>query len=198
MSFQTEQLINGGASFKTGALGQCQICQCRAELGAYEDGRSICEECFEAMSAGKQRNIDAGKCIPLPGFSAVGFEKETEAAKLQVGLQVGWDSISAGERLRYIEVIREKATTEVIKQVISALVSEGTLTHDFHKIIQNERWFSVLDLRKIALRVSPNFEKSPRGPDKKVRAKRRKTWTQLPIQTPQTQQHLQRMAEVAE
>lgn len=187
--FQTEQPANGGTAFKTGPLGVCQICQCRSELGQYEDGRQICEECYQAMSLGKDRNIAAGKVLPPAEGGA--FPAPTVYESRTTLPSPVWDSMEVSERSRYIEVIKEKATPEVIKQVITALVSEGTLTHDFHKIIQNERWFSVLDLRKIALKVSPNFEKPPRGPDKKVRAKRRSKWTQLPTQTQQTQQHPQ-------
>ena len=148
----------------SGPIGICQVCRNRHELGHF-DGRSVCEECYKVMEEGYKRNVASGK-VKLPEEDESGLEipKIPQSSSSQA-----WNSVDADEKSRYLEVIKG-ASEETILEVIDNLVSEKILVHDFHKIIQNERWFSIVDLRRIALKVNPLLD---RPEDKKVRVNRK-------------------------
>ena len=159
MGFATEQASGSKAGgFVSGPIGQCDICRNRHELGGF-DGRMICEECFKCMQAGleKKRAAIQGDAPPPPCQAP------------QVAIQT-WNAVEGDEKARYLDIIRG-ASPQIVSEVIDNLVQERVLEHDFHKIIQNERWFSIVDLRRIALRVNPEFDSPPPATREEVTVK---------------------------
>ena len=149
-----ESAVNGGGAFKAGPIGNCQVCFNRKELGHYPDGRAVCEECWEALEFGRRRNIESGKIQVPADLDLESPAPVTPSIETQVPLSA-WTSTDADERSRYLRII-QSAKREVIEGVIGKLVHSGVLHLDFHKIIQNERWFSIIDLRRIAEQVDPD------------------------------------------
>ena len=73
-------------------------------------------------------------------------------------------AVKEDEKRRYLDLILGSATDELIDEIVSEIVEKKILHYDFSRIIENERWFSIMDLRRIALKVSPDFEKPSKKP----------------------------------
>lgn len=138
-------------------LGPCDICRNRAELAPYSDGRQICGDCMEAMLAGEARR---GLTQPEP-------------APLD-------PPPPSSEREAYLATIN-KATPVQINKIVRRLVRERVFHVEFDQIVRNERWFSLMDLRRIALEVDSRL-KSCSHPTDKVRKRRSKPCQSQPPQ----------------
>jgi hypothetical protein len=136
-----------GSKMTTGPIGICQICQNKAELhGIPNDERNMCEECAEVMLAGRNKKQEMVQATPRPVFQSV----------QQVPM--------SDEKALYLYTIRSKIKTEQIGAAIEELIDKKVFEYDFMRIIENERWFSLMDLRRLALKVDPFFERAIEEP----------------------------------
>ena len=69
------------------------------------------------------------------------------------------------EKSKYLDVIRNNATPAFVDKAVREIVKKGILHYDFARIIENDRWFSVMDLRAMALLADPDFEQQKLKPE---------------------------------
>ena len=130
-------------------IDSCQICRQRAELMLYKpDGRMVCGECRMVMDAGAVLHVGENQ-TGQPEFYG-----RSVVSNLQPGM-----TEEEMERQKYIGVIASKANDAWITRLIKEVISKRILKYDWQRVIANPRWFSVLDLRRFALDLDPNFEK---------------------------------------
>ena len=130
------QAIFKASKKETGGIGPCEICKNRAELCRIpDDARSMCGDCADAMLHG--------------------MNKKEQAAKQKQVVQTSSVVPPSEERASYMETITQNITDDQKKDVISALVEKGVFFYDFDQVIANERWMTVLDLRKLAATMKP-------------------------------------------
>ena len=156
-------------------ISECQICRNRAELAPYRDGRMICGDCKDAMLAGEAR-----RGIP-----------PAEVQPDYVPENVQSPPPPAGERESYLRTLR-RATPEIIDRIIRRLVRERVFHVEFDHVVRNERWFSLMDLRKISLEVEASLKLKRNLSDNSKHRRRSKCLSQPPrrlIRTPHRQSH---------
>lgn len=152
-------------------IGHCPACGQRAEIINSRFGR-ICDSCaqreeqLEAQHQGGNTRSSSGLVV----------HRQPTAAP-----------VSVDERTKYLEVIRG-ASKPMVDRIVARLVRERVFHVEFDRIIENERWFSLMDLRRIALMVDPKFE-SPAEPKQRRQTCPPKNRRQE--QPPQSQQHPQ-------
>lgn len=123
-------------------LGTCDVCRNRAELTEFKsDGRRLCGDCTLVMNSG--------------AF----VKKGEQRPKVQERVAEEFSSDDL-ERETYLEIIKNKANDEWVNKLIKEIISKKILKYDWFRVIQQHRWFSVLDLRRFALDLDPKFEAS--------------------------------------
>lgn len=123
-------------------LGTCDVCRNRAELTEFKsDGRKLCGDCTLVMNSGS--------------FVKKGEKKHQAQERFAEEM----DSNDL-ERDTYLEIIKSKATEKWVKNLIKEIIAKKILQYDWFRVIQQSRWFSVLDLRRFALDLDPEFEAS--------------------------------------
>lgn len=158
-----------GGGVITGAIGTCAQCRNKAEVAHYPydpvdnpqpNPDEICESCYKANVELEHKITDAG------GNRPESHNKPADVPAGQAGPGPGVSSIMtpsvdafAAERARYLEVIFAKSNDEFVDKFIDEVVKKSVLKFDWKEIMKSVRWFSVLDLRKFALELDPNFEK---------------------------------------
>lgn len=137
-----------GIFSNTGSIATCAQCLNKAEVRVYPNDNPdpICEDCYQdnqklehkiATKAEETRSLNT----PLP--------EAKETALFQ----------SSSEREKYIDVICRMASDEWVKKFTKDI--KRVLVNDWQTIIRNERWFSLLELRRYALQLSPDMDKPP-------------------------------------
>ena len=154
----------GTGKKEVGVIGFCMICRNKAELHkVLGDSRDMCGDCAEAITYGMKRR----KVGP--------YSEEIVGAKAKV---VPTQAVSPNgeqptdEKSNYLKIIRDGVSPDMIDTIIQEILVKKILHFDFNRIIENDRWFSVLDLRRMALQVDPDFEKPkpiPPEPEKEYR-----------------------------
>ena len=139
--------VGTGEGPRIGAIGICAQCRNKAEVSLYpnDNPEPICESCYRDNQ--KLEKVISDK------REASGIRDVRPIAERQPQNVTG-----DPERDRYIEVITEGAKDEWVTSFIREVVTKNVLKYDWKYIIRNERWFSVLDLRRFALEVNPGFE----------------------------------------
>lgn len=122
----------------------CQICHQRAELMLY-DSREICGECMIVMNAGGVRKEGES---PLKA-------KPEHILPERVGPVDTYEDL---ERSTYLRIIQAKHTKRWVVKFIAEVVAKKILKFDWFTVIENKRWFSVLDLRRFAIELDPGLE----------------------------------------
>lgn len=126
-------------------LGECQVCRNRAEVQSIPDGRKVCGDCLKVLS-GKLKKIHQEQRPPQ-----VQEEQVTD------------------ERTGYLNFILENADQEWVKNFIIETVAGKILLYDWQNVIANERWFSVLDLKRFSCEIRESIEQvRPEPPVKQV------------------------------
>lgn len=123
-------------------IGRCNQCGNQSELKIYpnDNPQAICENCH-------RDNLKLeGKILEK---KAVVNVVEVSSNNHQV----------SDERSRYINIIVSKASDQWLDSFIKEVVVKKVLIYDWKTIIQNERWFSILDLRRFALDIDPDMDK---------------------------------------
>jgi hypothetical protein len=146
-----------GSEPMVGAIGRCAQCGNNSEIRVYpnDNPQPICESCYLGNQQLEQK-----------------ITEKKESASIQTALENSrtgllQSSIGSDERELYIRTISNKASDEWLKHFINEVVTKQVLIYDWKTIIRNERWFSLLDLRRFALEVDPNLDKPE--PPKSVR-----------------------------
>lgn len=155
MPTAAEQAVFGQAKKESGPIGFCQVCRNKAELQAIPgDSRSMCGDCAVTLTSGMKRRKVGPYSEELLGPKPI-----APVASWQYQPGVVMPLVNGNdEKRKYLEVIRQ-AEPGFIDKTINEIVSKKILHFDFNRIIENDRWFSVLDLRRMALDVDPDFEK---------------------------------------
>ncbi len=137
----------------TSSIGFCSQCRNKAEISVYpgDNPDPICGDCYQENLKLEQAIADQGK---QPQPTQNGAAQPAPVAQLP-------------ERERYIKTICEKADDAWVGQFIEEVIVKNVLRYDWQTIIQNERWFSVLDLRRFALGLDPDVDK-PKVKEKKI------------------------------
>lgn len=140
---------------KTGRIGICAQCHNKAETKVYPgfNPDPVCENCQKENVALENKIDGQGKPSAIPGKDSTG-----NGAGPGAGLP-SRAPIDDPERAAYLRVIEEKADAEWLKKFIEEVLVKNVLQYDWKTIIRSERWFSVLDLRRYALDLDPDFEK---------------------------------------
>lgn len=130
-------------------IDNCQVCKNRSELKTFEpDGRQVCGECLEALIFGNARKRAE---IAEPEQQVIyGVGNKT---RLTVAPQT-----RDPERQEYLDVILRKADPSWVQKFIKEVVAKKILRYDWQTVIGQERWFSLLDLRRMAIELEPNIE----------------------------------------
>lgn len=123
-------------------IGTCAQCMNKAEVHVYpnDNPQAICENCHNENMKLEKKIQD--KTV-VKSSESIGYRLEP----------------SNDERDQYIRVICNKASEEWVKSFIKEVVTRKVLTYDWRTIIRNERWFSILDLRRFALEIDPDMDK---------------------------------------
>ena len=129
---------------KFGKIGMCAQCHNKAEVHKYPNDNPdpICEDCYK-------ENQQLEKKIQ---------SKAEQVQSAQVTLDVS-TSYGSDERQQYLDVIWREATDEWLENLINEVLTKKVMYYDWKKIIMNERWFSILDLRRFALELCPDMDK---------------------------------------
>ena len=146
------------------SIGPCAQCGNKAEIKTYPgfNPQAVCENCQRDNERLEEKIIEKA-----------GEKKQAQNRVVTEEMPV----YVGDERELYIRTISNKATDEWLKRFIKEVVIKQVLRNDWKTIIRNERWFSLLDLRRFALEVDPDVDK-PNPPDSvhifepKVRIKR--------------------------
>lgn len=159
-----------GGGVITGSIGICAQCRNKAEVAHYpyhpEDNPQphpdeICESCYKSNVELEHKINAAGGNRPEshnPPATGNGKDVATGSpAPSSIFTPAG--AAFSEERARLLAVIHEKATDSWVEKFIEEVVTGKVMKFDWKQIIQSERWFSVLDLRKFAIELDPNFEK---------------------------------------
>lgn len=143
-----------GQGTPAGRIGVCAQCHNKAEVAVYPGGNpdSICETCH-LDNQKLEAKIQEKHGTPAHDPRLVGT---ADVYQSNFGTRRPVD-----ERERYIAVISGKATEEWVDKFIKEVLTKNVLKFDWKEIIQSERWFSLLDLRRWALEVDPDMEKMP-------------------------------------
>lgn len=134
----------------TGEIGICAQCRNKAEIRVYEgwNPEPVCEDCQrDNVNLEKKSQANGGASL-LPPL------KSSPASSVPVDFR---GQTSTEERDRYIAVIAQ-ADPKWVDRFIKEVMAKNVLLYDWKEIIKFDRWFSVLDLRRFALEVNPNFE----------------------------------------
>lgn len=132
-----------GGSMPAGAIANCAQCLNKAEVRIYpnDNPQPICEDCYRDNQKLEHKIIEKAEASrPEPSYS---FNPPP--------------SNGGSERDRYIDTITRMASDEWVKKFTKDL--KRVLINDWQTIIRNERWFSLLELRRFALEVDSQFDK---------------------------------------
>lgn len=137
-----------GLFTNTGAIANCAQCMNKAEVRIYpnDNPQAICEDCYKDNQKLEQKIATKAEAVSLN--NAVDF-KTDNTPLLQ--------SYSGLERDKYIDIICRMASDEWVKKFTSHI--KRALVNDWQTIIRNERWFSLLELRRFALQLDPDMDK---------------------------------------
>ncbi len=137
--------LAGACASRPAGRGICAQCRNKAEVKTYPNDNPdpICEKCYVD-------NQRLEKKIAEKGGAAIA----SESAPSRINEVLG----ASDERERYIQAIIQGASDKWIESFIKEVVVKNVLRYDWKEIIKFERWFSILDLRRFALEVNPNFE----------------------------------------
>jgi hypothetical protein len=129
-----------------GRMGRCSQCGNHAEIRIYpnDNPQPICENCYKENQVLEQK-----------------IATKTDTVRQESQYTSTPQFVSGepnSEREVYIRAICNKATDEWLTHFISEVVTKKVLIYDWRTIIRNERWFSLLDLRRFALEVDPNID----------------------------------------
>lgn len=131
----------------TSKIAICDLCHNRAEIFDTEKG-NICGNCIEEPNGRQTPQKDK---TPQPVETA--FYSVPEPVSM------------SEEKKKYLEVIRDHVTEDLKKEVIKEIRRKKLLFYDFMHVVENDRWFSLVDLRRIALKADPDFEKVKKEPE---------------------------------
>lgn len=144
-----------GQGTPAGRISICAQCKNKSEVKVYPNDNPdpICEDCYkenlrletqieERHKMGVSEGGPIGKTVRVINSSSSFAIFETPSS----------------ERQRYIDVIVGGANSKWLDSFIQEVIVKRVLQYDWKTIIQNERWFSILDLRRLALEVDPGFE----------------------------------------
>ncbi len=133
-----------GLFSNTGSIANCAQCMNKSEVRIYpnDNPQPICEDCYKENQKLELKISD----------------KAVEAIRSQENYSFN-PSTSNGnsERDKYIDTICRMASDEWVKKFTKDI--KRMLVNDWQTIIRNERWFSLLELRRYALQVNPELEK---------------------------------------
>lgn len=140
----------------TGAIGVCAQCRNKAEVKLYDgwNPEPVCEDCQRENVKLEKVNQDKGGASLLPAL------KPASAASAKL---VDFHGTASEEREQYIAVISQ-ADPKWVEHFIKEVMAKNVLLYDWKEIIKFERWFSILDLRRFALEVNPDFERASSKP----------------------------------
>lgn len=141
----SENALFPGSKMETGIIDYCPDCKQRTELMR----TGICENCQKEKDWEDQ---DPRKKLP-PRVDPAPYLKKNQPV-----CAPGEPTMSP-EKERYLTVIREGMTTQMVDEIVKDIYEKRILHYDFNQIINNDRWFSLMDLRRMALKVDPNFER---------------------------------------
>lgn len=145
-------------------IDNCHVCRQRAELMLYApDNRMVCGECRLVLDAGAVRNLDEP-------FKSNG--KGHESGIRHVAPLTDQEEQVDYERQGYLDVIQRKADSVWVAKLIKEVVAKKILKYDWFRVISNPRWFSVLELRRFALELDPEFEREVPEEDEPERVPR--------------------------
>lgn len=140
-----------GEGARTGHIGICAQCKNKSEIALYpnDNPQEICEACYRDNCKLEQKIAEKAEAATNTNVNgAVAPLRQTSSSS----------SSSSPERDRYIDVICRNADPKWVDTFIREVVVKNVLKYDWKMIIQNDRWFSVLDLRRFALDIDPGFE----------------------------------------
>lgn len=132
-----------------GHTGFCSQCRNKAEVKTYpgDNPDPICGDCYN-------ENLKLERFIQdKQDASIVSTNGQTNLASSKT-----IPEILENERERYIKCIKEKANATWIDNFITEVVAKQILRFDFDQVLRNERWFTVLDLRRHALSIDPRID----------------------------------------
>ena len=130
-----------GIFSSTGSIGNCAQCMNKAEVRVYpnDNPEPICENCYRENQKLEQKISDKTPQASQP-------EQWNPPA-----------SMGGTERDMYIDVISRMASDEWVKKFTKDI--KRVLINDWKTLIRNERWFSLLELRRYALQVDTDMDK---------------------------------------
>ena len=141
-----------GSKMETGIIDFCPGCKQRSELM----GNGHCAKCNEEQA---WEDSDPRKKLP-PRVDPAPYLKKNQNSAQAIELH---EEVTP-EKARYLEIIRS-ASPELVDEIVKDIYEKKILHYDFNQIVLNERWFSLMDLRRMALRINPNFEKDLKQED---------------------------------
>ena len=136
-----------GIGPRVGHMGFCAQCKNKSEVRLYsgDNPEPICEDCYMSNQQ-LEAKIGNKEVLALQGQNP---------AQNYIS---GSPPPPTDERSIYLDVV-SKASPEWVNKFISEIVTKQVLQYDWFTIVKNDRWFSILDLRRFALQVNPEFEK---------------------------------------
>lgn len=146
-----------------GRMGMCSQCKNKAEVAIYpgDNPDPICEDCYR-QNIVLETEIQKKAVSPNP-------------APLDI---VQSSSVMSGERFKYIECICNKATDEWLDKFIREVIADQVIRYDLAEVLKNDRWFTILDLRRYAKQIDQNIDQPKPEPEviPSVLKPRRKKW----------------------
>lgn len=133
-----------------GRMGFCAQCRNKAEVSVYPGGnpQAICGDCY-------QEDMKLEEIISERNGA-------TQGGPMLAPHVIAAAPVQVSERDRYINCIQSKASPEWLEGFINEVIIKNVLKFDWKEIIQNQRWFSILDLRRFALQVDPAVDDPPK------------------------------------
>lgn len=149
-----------------GKIDRCECCGNRAELHSINgDPRKVCGDCAEAIIHGlKEKKRGPYEVLPeaptQPSIAggSLSFTPVTKPAPVEV-----FETEEALEREAYLSSILAHITPKQVEKIIKDLYRKKVFQADFAKVVRNHRWFSLMDLRRIALEINSNVPKTNDG-----------------------------------
>jgi hypothetical protein len=132
--------------FGSANIGICAQCRNKAEIRTYpnDNPEPICEACYKSNQELEKKISDKAQVV-----MATNEKKSYETSG---------PIVTSDEREHYIRTICNKADDKWLERFITEVVTKKVLIYDWKTIIRNERWFSILDLRRFALEVDPDLD----------------------------------------
>lgn len=132
------------------SLANCSQCHNRAEVRVYRgfNPDPVCENCQEQNLKLENKIESKGSSKEVPTVGSRGLRQENQ---------------DLPERDSYVKTIIDNATPEWIENFCKETIESKILTYDWDLFLSNERYFSLLELKRLATDIPKKEQVDAKG-----------------------------------